>query len=125
MNLLRTNMKTRTEIIQETVDYYSEDVSRRAVTDGGCEYLTKDGRSCAVGRCFTEEGLKEYKDCNTIFIRQMLFYFKDEYKIDDSIFWEDLQHLHDHSLYWCNSGLSKSGEKYVEKLLLKYKEKNV
>ena len=118
-------MKTRTEIIQETVDYYSEDISRRAAADGSCEYLTNDGRMCAVGRCFNEEGLEKYKDCHSAFDIEMLSYYKEDYKIDDWLFWQRLQNLHDSPLYWCNSGLSESGKKYVEKLLFAYKEKNV
>lgn len=42
-------MKTKLEIIEETVQYYSEDVTRRASDSSGvCEYYTFDGRMCAV-----------------------------------------------------------------------------
>ena len=49
---------TKLEIINETVEFYSQDTKRRAVTKSTagntCEYLNKDGCKCAVGRCFDE-----------------------------------------------------------------------
>ena len=45
-------MKTKQQILKETLEYYHEDTSRRATNKGGgCEYLTDDGRMCAFGRC--------------------------------------------------------------------------
>lgn len=50
-------MKTKLEIIEETAAYYCEDPSRRAYNrvnmfafEPTCQYITLDGRRCAVGR---------------------------------------------------------------------------
>src|SRR5690606_24716056 len=100
----------------ETIEYYSEDVNRRAKTDqGGCAYLTKDGNMCAVGRCFSEEGLKEYGNCPSFFHHEMIDLFKDEYKIYDQQFWSLLQGLHDKDQNWDENGLSEEGQRYIRK----------
>lgn len=50
-------MKTKTQIIEETANFYNSG-NRAAVetenTTNTCEYLTKDGRMCAVGRCLID-----------------------------------------------------------------------
>ena len=55
-------MKTKTQIIHETVDFYSKNTSeRRAIEidkkhqDSSCQYLTKNGKKCAVGRCISDK----------------------------------------------------------------------
>lgn len=115
-------MKTKLEIIEETVKYYSEDTSRRAFNGRGCEYLTKDGRMCAVGRCLSEEGLKKYGLYSGRFCPLMIEYMKEEYKISDEFFWKELQHFHDANIYWNEMGLSEEGEDQVRKLKILYKE---
>lgn len=107
-------MKTKLEIIDETVDFYSEDVNRRAVRDGGnCEYLTDDGKMCAVGRCFTKEGLLRYKDELGGFNKYMMHHLKEEYRIEDDQFWSDLQYLHDMNRHWDENGLNENGKEYL------------
>jgi len=113
-------IKTKKEIIDETVAYYCEDVSRRALRSGNCCYITDDGRMCAVGRCLTQEGLEQYNNCTFGYNNEMLPYLKEEYQIDDDYFWEDLQYLHDKKWYWDDIGLTKQGEEYVELLHSKY-----
>lgn len=120
-------MKTKKEIIEETKIYYSEDVSRRAINtvcgeESGCEYLTEDGRMCAVGRCFIEEGLFLYGTSSSYFLEKMIDYFKDEYKIYDVEFWISLQKFHDESTFWDSEGLTSNGINYYEELLRKYGE---
>lgn len=115
-------MKTKLEIIEETVNYYSEDTSRRAFNGSGCEYLMEDGRNCAVGRCFTEDGLSNFGNCRTCFDYDMIPYLKEEYRIDDYDFWCDLQELHDTNAFWNDNGLTKGGEAKVKGLKLLYKE---
>lgn len=41
---------TAKQILDETIQYYSEDPNRVAKTDEGCSYF-KDNKECAVGRC--------------------------------------------------------------------------
>jgi len=49
-----------TELLKDTIEYYTEDPERRAVIfreDGFpiCQYRTGDGRKCAIGRLITDE----------------------------------------------------------------------
>lgn len=132
-------MKTKLQIIEETVAYYGEDVTRRA-TEGSayssaCRYETYDGRHCAVGRCLEiipEECIQRGPDhnpcspfANSLFINyEGLFKFKEEYAGHESgDFWHDLQQLHDRPVFWdfVNGGLSKDGEGYVKQLKEDYK----
>lgn len=115
-------MKSKLEIIDETVAYYSEDTSRRATVGPRCLYQTLDGRKCAVGRymisppttcCGTVGGLeREYGPINDL--------LKDEYRGHSIYFWRDLQRLHDDSIYWDTNRLSEAGEKEVVRLKNKY-----
>lgn len=116
-------MKTKTEIINETAAYYSEDVNRRSIAKaGGCAYLNDEGKTCAVGRCFTEEGLGIWGNSSKFFDISMVDYFKEEYKIHDREFWEELQKLHDYSGHWADLGLSNKGRDKVNYLLEIYKD---
>lgn len=122
-------MKTKAEILQETVEYYSEDINRRAV--GGnevCLYTTADNRHCAVGRCLTEEAIDtvqdfegdvedlvdEYAEDN---IDNIL---KEQYKGHEEKFWADLQTLHDKESNWDKTGLTEEGQDYIEYLKSKW-----
>lgn len=122
-------MKTKKEIIEETVAYYSENINRRAFSlNGGCSYIDKKGRMCAVGRCAVAP-----KDLEVLSIRNKfggvinLFshrkidpYLKKEYQGHDLEFWDAIQTLHDISSHWSKTGLSKSGEKYVERIITQF-----
>lgn len=103
--------KTIEEIVNETLAYYEEDPRRRAVTLEGCEYLTEDGRMCAVGRCLHGDAdartLKNYASCiyrsnaglpsrshyrDPLILDDLL---KEEYRGHPVAFWDSLQRLHD------------------------------
>lgn len=109
---------TTLEIIEETVAYYAADPKRRAVTEnGGCDYITDDGRMCAFGRCEINpiqhsQGIGARFD-NDEQIENVL---KPEYRGQDPYFWRSLQALHDESNNWDETGLTKGGQKEVEKL---------
>lgn len=93
-------IKTKTEIIQETYDYYMEDLSRRGVGDDWetCVYKNEKGLVCAVGRCFNESARFDF--IGSIISYSVKFpewdsHFKPEYQGHDVKFWNDLQRLHD------------------------------
>ncbi len=119
-------MKTYVDVINETVDYYSEDpVERRSVdeTDSSCKYNGPGGRQCAFARCANPIDEKYEGDDVS-----MIFHFepnilKDEYKhLENPDFWLDIQTLHDCLVYWNDEGLSEDGRKKVDEFINKYKD---
>lgn len=116
---------TKLDIIEETVNYYSIDISRRSINNKGvCMYNSPNGNHCAIGRCL----LKKYKEqgtelkCNTLCVKSLFLHYnkstideilEEKYRGHDISFWEDLQDLHDNDQYWCPTGLTKEGtERY-------------
>lgn len=113
-------MKTAREIIEETAAFYTSE--NRAKPDNGrrCQYLTKDGRMCAVGRCLTDPARIEG---NYIFLQSIPNLddeLKPEYRGHPINFWQDLQRLHDYTFNWNNEGLSNDGESVRNRLLEKW-----
>jgi hypothetical protein len=126
--------KSKIDIINETVQYYSEDTNRRAVNDtNGCSYYF-EGKMCAVGRCVTnpQKFDKDSNNSNTTsqiysLVHQANFKLnarlKPEYRGHDLNFWEDLQSLHDTHYYWKRAkGLTEMGQSKVKELLERYKD---
>jgi hypothetical protein len=121
-------MKTRKEIIDETVAEYTLDT--RALDERGrCVYLTSGGRMCAVGRCCKEpkttwvgsaKFIQEPNDWNVIQLSDIL---KPEYLGHSGDFWRAVQLLHDRSANWTETGLSLLGMEYVKKLHDEWDEK--
>lgn len=121
---------TKLEIIQETVEYYSVDVNRRAINHNpefryGCYY--KKGKAyCAVGRVMLDPQ-EEWGGTVDILIdaigRSIPFndkLLKPEYHNHSVNFWVDLQKLHDLPSYWNESGLTEEGLEYVSELKERY-----
>ena len=131
----------KTEIIEETVAYYSEDTSRRSIETGGGCFYNYNGKMCAVGRCLIPEMNPEYNDnggdCLVFsfdmlsrggglereLIRDKDSLFKEEYRGHEEGFWMDLQELHDKPIYWDENGLTIQGQEFVDKLKQKYESK--
>lgn len=110
------------EIIDETVKYYSEDPSRRAYVDGlGCQYLTENGRMCAVGRCLENvEEVAKYYNLGYLVddIHEAYLKFKPQYQGLNKSFWHDLQSLHDPDSHWNSKygGLTQAGQDWVHSM---------
>lgn len=119
-------VKTKEEIIDETVKYYNN--NPRARTDHSCYYLTDDNRMCAFGRCMLDEKRKklEMKVCSIegmyrdLGISSKNFDFdsvlKPEYRGHSLSFWIDIQDIHDYSNFWYNGKLSEVGKSRVKEL---------
>lgn len=110
-------MKTKLEIINETAAYYSEDPSRRAISNGNCVYFDPDtGNMCAVGRCLNKPSdFKNNKGRSCSLINSEGYgIFKEDYKIMDSIFWHSLQNFHDSKRNWDEKGLTPFGKQHLE-----------
>jgi hypothetical protein len=135
-------MKTYSEVIEETVEYYKTNPRAldEALTD--CVYYTKTGAMCAIGRCAKDPqeleqiyggGAIDYlinkiKDTSTkhktnksILQNEIL---KSEYRhLTDITFWADLQTYHDFNVFWKDGKLNESGEHYLNSIREKYKGK--
>lgn len=124
-------MLTKLEILEETFKYYNEDVNRRAVKEeGGCEYLSKDGRMCAFGRCMINPGIKEdpetgfTENCYISYIKKNVdSLLKEEYRGHENRFWSDIQSFHDSHLNWEKDGISLFGKKVFEDLKARWSNK--
>jgi hypothetical protein len=119
--------KTKIEILKETYDYYTSDVSRRGLnSSGGCYYrIIVDGitKMCAVGRCFNENanfqcgaGIHSYAKG----VNDLDEDFKEEYRGHDISFWVDLQSFHDSESNWDIDKISTEGERHYNLLVEKY-----
>ncbi len=124
-------MKTKLEIIEETIKFYSEDPTRRARSiTGGCEYLLRvpgvKDRMCAVGRCMHEPMLYTGSVYSIERLGKRIFdttfqeALKPEYKGHSRDFWSDLQILHDVKEFWNENGLTNEGKTYADKLRVTY-----
>jgi len=117
---------TKTEIIEQTVSFYSADpVGRRARDRTGNAYYYKHpttGNKCAVGRCMSNpqnwSGYCTNLGPNVILEDELM----PEYKGHEQELWRDLQHLHDNNQYWTEVGISQEGQEYADKLLNTYKD---
>lgn len=108
------------EILLETVSFFN--LSNRGYDEEGdsCEYLSKSGLKCAVGRCMNEETLVR-KDIKGLAVNSLGddddnidHIFQDRYKGCSPVFWDYLQALHDNHYNWTENGLSDMGKKKVE-----------
>jgi hypothetical protein len=124
-------MKSKIDIIIETVKHYnSNNTARKAETDT-CTYMNEGGAMCAVGRCLTNEGMQIFKafEHNNVEVNTSVEYFtnvygmdefnnalKEEYRGHDVDFWKNLQYLHDATNNWNENGITKYGLGTVDSL---------
>lgn len=115
-------MKTKLEIIEETVRYYSEDPSRQSKnhSNGACYYLSPDGKKCAFGRCCIDPKVTWSGPVYHIFDRETRqeIHYEDalmpEYRGHGYVFWKELQNLHD--LMLDGTGFTKDGQKEIHRM---------
>ena len=124
------------EILDEMVKYYVDDVSRRGQSLGSftCEYITRGGNMCAVGRCLQPRFTKSHADfakqahkvgfCNGVVstVEEELidsghggldYILQKKYKGHHWTFWGALQGLHDGDHNWHEGGLTSGGEQVI------------
>lgn len=116
-------------ILDETVQYYSEDIKRRAVSaNRGCHYITPDGRMCAVGRCLSNPTEVQNSEISGEWAEKVLTevgVLKPKYKQAKSLgFWRDLQNLHDKESNWQEGSLTEQGE-FLRKRILNNIEEGI
>lgn len=124
-------MKTKREIIDETVAYYS-DPSKRAYFDWKCSYW-KDGKMCAVGRCLInpkniQDIVEETCFCISGSVRSLSkkidfqSALKEEYRGHEIEFWTWLQNFHDEASHFDKDTISESGLAYIKTMKDKWCE---
>lgn len=132
----RTPRLTKEEIINETIEFYSADTTRRSVNPDndskGCAYNHANGNHCAVGRLM----LPEYKKLGTkltgnnetveVFIKELKVKSLDkvllpQYRGHELSFWRKLQVLHDRGYHWQENDLTTKGLEYANALIEHYK----
>jgi hypothetical protein len=113
---------TTHQIIDETVEYYKN--NPRAIQDDFCEYLTDDGKMCAVGRCLTNKSVKiaqkKFMGKDFMSLDLNIIKFKSKYQGHSVDFWYHLQFLHDAKKNWDGNKLSEVGERQVKVLKEKF-----
>jgi hypothetical protein len=113
-----TTKQQMLDVLDETIKFYGEDVSRRGVQDssGGCVYRTDDGKRCAVGRMCTPEQMEIAERCvDGVSELNHKLYRADLPTFQPRQFWSNLQCLHDDIYFWNKEGgLTDKGERAVQ-----------
>jgi len=117
------------DLLDETVKYYSEDVTRRGFNEElkMCEYKTDEGKMCAVGRCI-DQNVMDYDKYNRSTTAKMLIskigqnIFKEEYRGFSFELWRKLQDIHDSWLNWNQNGITNRGMGNVSALRAQIKK---
>lgn len=124
--------KTKLQIIEETVSYYSQNTARIARNSNEyCVYRNEQGFKCAVGRCMiapsidmkggVRHGITKYNHRKKRNIHlELEKLLRPSYRGNELDFWADLQNLHDRKIYWDHNGLTFSGEIFSEHLKSKW-----
>jgi hypothetical protein len=136
--------KSVTEIVRETVDYYTKN-PRSRVQDlddphyPACYYFhpTTEGAMCAVGRCLDSEhphvkAIRDNPADHKDNVGSVEIFYDDDNDIDDFLkeeyqghskeFWTDLQTLHDGNRFWGNLGITWSGQEKAEEIIRRYEQ---
>lgn len=125
---MESTLKTKIEIIKETIEFYGSDPSRRALDNGLCQYKANNGNKCAFGRCMKDEFVLAYSNDSKGAFKMLFIYginiLKEEYQIPQEQswdFWDDIQEFHDTSSNFESRNLSELGKNKAKFLIEKYK----
>ena len=105
-------------ILEDTIEYYSDDPSERRATDlnGACQYTDADGNHCAVGRYMRVEfQTTEFYGNNGTSVGSLAAdldtYLESNVLGLTQKFWSALQDIHDGDGNWNDdTGLSERGK---------------
>lgn len=108
---------TKLQIIEDMVEYYSADPTRRGIgINGACVYLSEAGNMCGVGRHMNEPLKTMRGACDNLYLKDsptavtiLDSVLKDESKGHSSGFWRHIQMFHDAHHYWKSDGLTAAG----------------
>lgn len=127
---METIKEIRAKVLQETIQYYSQDPQGRRCEDNrNCFYSPKTigkedtSEGCAVGRLLPPK-LREKldRDYSGVGVSYDELFKTLPQEIQDlgQMFLVNLQDLHDIDEYWNSEGLSESGEEYVRQIQEEY-----
>lgn len=112
---MKTIKQQRLDFLNETIAYYSEDTSRRAIDSlGYCIYYDRNtGNKCAIGRYINyKDYLSNDLDVgHTVDEYYVFALLPEEIKRLGKDFLKQVQILHDDSYSWLDEGLSEIGKK--------------
>jgi hypothetical protein len=141
---------TEQELLIDTIEYYSENTSRRCVSDKGCFYSPREcnenrmawtpkghkrkeytGDGCAIGRLFKPEDrckidnfASEYCEDTSVEqvfqVEEILEFTPGWLQEMDMSFLVDLQCLHDTHSHWDSEGLTDEGHNFAERMYKTY-----
>lgn len=117
---------TELELIEETVNYYS-DPSKRGIEKSKvtgkpqCIYYNPiTGNKCAVGRCIKDDLISQFQldyHYNGLSLHMDLKNkLKPEYKNIPFELWGQLQMFHDLPQHFTETGISEEGREFIEHL---------
>jgi hypothetical protein len=119
--------KTKQELLNNTIAFYSEDVTRRAYDEekGVCMYHTEDGRNCAIGRELKSPstfGVATDSADEGVGSLSLMKELPKRLRVMGEEFLSNIQQLHDSDKYWNipESKLSYAGRDRVEFICTKY-----
>lgn len=111
-------------VLQDTINFYT--LEKRAVDYyEKCQYLTEDGKRCAIGRLLNkgkERGLMECSKSVNAFLEIPEFQkiIPDWMTKLSPLFLKSIQALHDGEGYWTETGLSSEGVQKVRQICMDY-----
>jgi hypothetical protein len=110
-------MKTKTEIIKETVEYIQKN-GRASKMGFCCYFIPETSQMCAVGRCLADpekfQKIYGYKTINYVGSERLESSLRTEYQGHSEKFWQNLQFFHDNGLFWADKELTSQGKKNIK-----------
>ena len=111
----------RQKFIDEKLQYYIDDPSRRAVDDdGNCFYRSPEGKQCIIGSCIPETVYERSMENKTLENNEVQEKLPVEILNLGIDFLAEVQLFHDNNYYWTDSGLSESGINQLETIKRHY-----
>ena len=113
------NNMNHTQFLEDFVDTYVADPSKRAITETGvCQYLMDDGRKCAIGRHILPGTYNKTCENQSAYglVMNNPSMFPDWMSKLNKSFINSVQSLHDGTLFWDDNGLTSRGLKCLNEL---------
>jgi hypothetical protein len=114
---------TQHDIIDETVEFYSNNPRSIHPLTKKCLYNGYNGEKCAFSRCCTNDS-KFIEASNALGQNDAVLLPKyAHFLLNENIgFWSSIQSLHDNDTYWEENQLTDKGKNYVKDLKQQYND---